>query len=205
MPKQPTRESITGAVLAGGEGRRMGGIDKGLVPLAGRPLVAWGLDALREQTGAQLINANRSLDDYRAFGVPVVSDSGDGFQGPLAGIHAVLAAAQTEFVLSVPCDSPRVPADLAVRLGQALAENDAEIAVVEAAGRFHPVHALMRADLADDLAAALADGERKVMRWQESRRLTVVDCSDIADAFVNVNTPEQVQELERELAVRESS
>lgn len=200
MPKRPMSESITGAVLAGGEGRRMGGIDKGLVPLAGKSLVAWALDALRGQTAVQLINANRSLDDYRGFGVPVVSDSGDGFQGPLAGMHAVLAAAQTEWVLTVPCDAPRVPADLAARLGQAVTQADAEIAVVEVEGRMHPVHALTRAELADDLAAAIAAGERKVLYWQQSRRLVVVDCSDIAYAFVNVNTPEQVDALALELA-----
>ncbi len=178
----------------------MGGVDKGLVTLLDRPMVAWTLDALRPQTGALLINANRSLARYREYGVPVVSDAGDGFQGPLAGMQAVLAAARTEFVLSVPCDAPRVPADLAARLGAALFEADAEIAVVEAAGRLQPVHALMRRSLHDDLAEAVAAGERKVARWQATRRCVEVACDDIADAFININTPEQRDELARVLA-----
>lgn len=199
MPAQLPRSDITGAVLAGGEGRRMGGVDKGLVELAGKPLTAWVLDALRPQTGALLINANRSLAEYRAFGVPVVADSGEGFQGPLAGLHAVLCAARTDYVLTAPCDAPRVPADLAARLSRALCAQQADIAVAKAAGRVHPVHALLRRDLADDLAAALAAGERKVMFWLERHALVQVDCDDIASAFVNVNTPEELDAVAAEL------
>src|SRR5699024_6312427 len=119
-------DAITGAVLAGGAGRRMGGVDKGLVELRGKPLVAWALDALRPQTATLLINANRSQDQYRVFGWPVIADDGDGYQGPLAGMLAVLSAAQTAYVLTVPCDAPRIPPDLAARLGAALLAADAE-------------------------------------------------------------------------------
>lgn len=192
----PDRGEITGAVLAGGEGRRMGGVDKGLVPMAGRPLVAWTLEALRPQADALLINANRSLDRYREFGVPVVPDRVDGFMGPLAGVQAALAAAASDYVLVVPCDTPRLPADLGERLGRALTENGAEIAVAETGGRLQPLHVLLRADLAADLGAALARGVRKPEHWYATRDWVRVPCDDVAEAFVNVNTPEQREELE---------
>lgn len=192
----PDRGEITGAVLAGGEGRRMGGVDKGLVLLAGRPLAAWALEALRPQVGVLLINANRSPDAYRAFGVPVVRDRVDGFQGPLAGIQAALAAAESDYVLAVPCDTPRLPEDLAARLGRALEESGAEIAAAEVEGRLQPLHVLLRADLAADLAAALARGLRKPEHWYATREWVRVPYDDAAGAFANVNTPEQREELE---------
>lgn len=196
MP-EPARESITGAVLAGGEGRRMGGADKGLVELHGRPLVSWALDALHRQTGALLINANRSLDCYRKFGPPVVSDAGDGFQGPLAGMLAVLTAAETEFVLTVPCDAPHIPSNLAARLGTALLEADASIAVAHANGRRQSVHSLMRCGVCDGLVNAIAAGERKIAYWQDTWRCIEVPCDDFAEAFININTPEERDALER--------
>lgn len=190
------RERITGAVLAGGEGRRMGGADKGLVPLAGRPLVAWVLEALRPQVGGLLINANRSLDAYRAFGVPVIRDRVDGFPGPLAGIQAALAAAESDYVLAVPCDTPRLPPDLAVRLARRLEESGAEIAAAETGDWLQPLHVLLRSDLAADLDAALADGVRKPEDWYATRTWVRVPCDDVAGAFANVNTPAQRDELE---------
>lgn len=199
-----SRESITAAVLAGGEGSRMGGVDKGLVDLNGRPLVAWALAALQPQVGSLLISANRSLDQYQAFGPPVVPDAGEGFDGPMAGMLAVLQAAQTEFVLTVPCDAPRVPPDLAARLGTALLDADANIAIVEAEGRRQPVHALMRVSVRDSLVDAVADGERKVGRWQDAQGCIRVPCDDIANAFVNVNTLQQRDELAQQLAQEQS-
>src|SRR5699024_10804965 len=137
-------------------------------------LVTWALEALRPQVGPLLINANRSLDRYREFGLPVVADGGDGFQGPLAGMLAVLTAAHTEYVLTVPCDAPRVPADLATRLGTALLRADAEIAVAHANGRRQSVHALMRRSVRDRLASAIAAGERKIAWWQDAQRCVQV-------------------------------
>lgn len=194
----PERAAITGALLSGGAGSRMGGIDKGLLELAGRPLAAHVLDALRAQTGAQLINANRSLDAYRTLGAPVVSDSdwgAEAYPGPLAGIHAVLAAADTEWVLCAPCDAPLLPTDLALHLGMAVEAQGADVAVVEAEGRLHPVHALIRRALVDDLAAAIGDGERKVMAWYRRHRWVAVDFGAAADPFANINTPEELQAL----------
>lgn len=190
------RLAITGAVLAGGQGRRMGGVDKGLVPLNGRPLIVWTLEALQSQVDTLLINANRSLDEYRALGWPVVCDTVEGYEGPLVGMLSVLSAAQTDFVLTVPCDAPRVPPDLARRLSAALLEADAEIAVAHADGRRQSVHALMRRDLRDTLAEAITAGERKISRWQDARRCVEVPCDDIADHFVNINTPEERDQLE---------
>ena len=197
MPElQPA--SITGAVLAGGEGRRMGGVDKGLVTLNDKPLVAWALDALRPQVGTLLINANRSLAEYRTFGWPVVTDAGAGFQGPLAGMLAVLTAATTDYVVTVPCDAPRVPPDLVARLGTALLAADAQIAVAHAAGRRQSVHALMRRDLRTNLAEAVAAGERKIAFWQDAQCCVLVPCDDIAAAFVNINTPAERDQLEQQ-------
>jgi len=199
------RERITGAILAGGEGRRMGGVDKGLVEVDGRPLVAWTLDALRDQVGALLINANRSQAQYQRFGVPVVSDAGSGYQGPLAGKLAALAAAQTDYVLTVPCDAPLIAPRLAPRLADALVIADAEIAVAWAEGRRQSVHALMRRNLQRELARALAGGTRKIGRWQNTRRCVEVSCDDIAATFINVNTPEERERLAQTLASRRSA
>lgn len=193
-------ESLSGAVLAGGEGRRMGGVDKGLVDLRGRPLVAWTLDALRPQVATVLINANRSLDQYREFGWPVVVDAGDGFRGPLAGMLAVLTAARTEFVLTVPCDAPLVPPDLSLRLGKALIDADAEISVAVAGAHVQPLHALMRRSVRHGLAEAIAAGARGVMQWQATLSCVQVACDDVADAFFNINTSGQRDELVRSLA-----
>ena len=114
------REDVTGIVLAGGMGRRMGGVDKGLVPLAGRPLVAHVLERLAPQAGAIIVNANQNRDRYAAYGHPVVADEVGGFAGPLAGLHAGMTAATTPYVVTVPCDSPFLPGDLVARLAAGL-------------------------------------------------------------------------------------
>lgn len=193
------RNQITAAVLAGGMGRRMGGVDKGLVEIAGKPMIAWTLDALRPQANRLVINANRSLSDYAAFGLPVIEDRHAGFQGPLAGLHAVLAAATTPFVAVVPCDTPRLPADLITRLATAMERDGSELATAEAGGRVHTLHALFRRDLLEDLERALTHGERKPDAWYATRRWSRVDCNDVASAFDNINTPEQREALAAQL------
>ena len=195
----PERTQITGAILAGGMGRRMGGVDKGLVEVAGQPMVAWTLNALTPQVGHVLINANRSQETYAAFGLPVVEDQHSGFQGPLAGLHAVLSAAETPFVAIVPCDTPRLPHDLIARLGQALISDSSELAVAQAGGRVHTLHGLFRRDLLDDLSRALATGERKPDAWYATRRWSRVNFDDVASAFDNINTPEQRDALAAEI------
>lgn len=185
------RERITGLILAGGQARRMGGLDKGLVEVAGKPMIEWTRQALGAQVGPVIINANRSLETYRGLGVPVIQDLHEDFQGPLAGLHAGFAAAQTEYLLCVPCDAPRLPPDLVQRLAAAMIREKAEIAVAEAGERLHSLHALFDCRLASDLAATLAEGERKPDRWYASRKFVRVPFDDAADAFLNVNTPEQ--------------
>ncbi|NDY95638.1 molybdenum cofactor guanylyltransferase MobA [Wenzhouxiangella limi] len=199
MNPVPATDNITLAILAGGMGRRMGGVDKGLVEVLGRPMIAWTLDAVRPQAGHLLINANRSQADYASFGLPVIGDRHEGFQGPLAGLHAVLEAAATPYVAIVPCDTPRLPRDLVARLARALIEEDAELAVAEAAGRVHTLHGLFRSDLLPDLTRALEAGERKPDAWYATRRWSRVDFSDAPQAFDNINTPEQRDALAEQL------
>ncbi len=195
----PERKQITGAILAGGMGRRMGGVDKGLVEVAGQPMVAWTLAAFQPQVGTVLINANRSQDAYAAFGLPLVEDQHAGFQGPLAGLHAALSAADTPFVAIVPCDTPRLPTDLVARLASVMESEDSEVATAEAAGRVHTLHGLFRRDLLGDLTRALAAGERKPDAWYATRRWSRVNFDDVASAFDNINTPEQRDALADEI------
>lgn len=166
----------------------MGGVDKGLVELGGRAMVEYVIDALRGQTANMLINANRSFDEYERYGVRVVRDRQDGFLGPLAGIASMMAACDTEWLLTAPCDSPQVPADLGARLWRAIARDDADIGVAHNGERLEPVFALLRCDLREDLEAYLASGERKIRFWYERHRTATADFSDCPEMFVNVNT-----------------
>lgn len=188
--------NLTGLILAGGGGQRMSGADKGLLVWQGQPLAAWVLQRLRPQVGSVLIAANRNLADYQALGAPLVSDvwreADGGLAGPLAGIHAGLSAAQTPYLLTVPCDVPQLPLDLAARLWTALQANSADIAFAYGAGRVQPLLALYRCTVRDDLQAFLAGGERKVQVWQTRLPHVRVDFSDAA-AFANFNTPDHLQ------------
>lgn len=189
--KSPTQAQITGVVLSGGQARRMGGKDKGLVTLGGRPMIEYTLAALRPQVGALLINANRNQDRYAAYGVPVVADRQDGYHGPLAGMASAMAAAPTPYIVSVPCDCPRLPHVLVERLAAALAQEESDIAVAHDGERMQPVFALMGTNLYADLDSWLAAGERKIDRWYARHRVAVADFSDLPETFENVNTPEE--------------
>ncbi len=192
--------SIAGVILAGGRGRRMGGQDKGLLPLHGRPLVAHLIERLAPQVDELLISANRNLDAYQAFGLPVVSDNLEGFQGPLAGILAALRRVRHPWLLVVPCDTPLVPADLAARLQTAAEAQRRPAAVVHDGERLQPLHLLVSTHLADDLGAWLAGGGRRLESWLERHRPAVADFSDQPHAFVNLNTPEALAALEQKNA-----
>ncbi|HSN72124.1 MAG TPA: molybdenum cofactor guanylyltransferase MobA [Steroidobacteraceae bacterium] len=192
-------DHITGLVLAGGLGRRMGGVDKGLVELAGQPMVAHVLKRLATQVGPILINANRSVERYTAFGYPVVPDDIEGFQGPLAGVLAGLRAATTEFVLTVPCDSPLLAPDLASCLGTELEQQSGEIAVADDGRRLQPVFMLLRSTLAPSLEHFLESGGRKIDRWFAEHRLARADLSHRADTFANVNDPGELAAIEQKL------
>ncbi len=193
------RNDVTGVVLAGGRGRRMGGIDKGLAKLAGKPMMAHVLDGLRRQVGSVIINANRSIDEYARFGYPVIPDIIGDYSGPLAGMATALQNAATPYVLTVPCDSPLVAGDLAERLYTTLLNEDAEISVAHDGERLHPVFALMQRELLPSLRAYLAAGERKIDRWFEQHRLAISDFSDEPDCFLNVNSPGERAALELKL------
>ena len=183
---------ITGIVLAGGMGRRMGGVDKGLVELDGRPMVAHVLARFAPQVGEVLINANQNAQRYAAFGVPVVADAVGGFAGPLAGLHAGMSAATTPFVATVPCDSPFLPVDLVARLGNRLVASDAQLAVARTFDQPHPVFALVRRDVLPHLAAFLDGGGRKIDAWYATLRVVEVAFDDCADAFRNINTADEL-------------
>lgn len=197
-----TRPQITAIILAGGRATRMGGMDKGLVELAGRPMIAHVLAALAPQVERVIINANRNLERYAAFGWPVAPDEDSSFLGPLAGLAAGLRAADTPLVLTAPCDSPLVAPDLAARLYSALENEAAEIAVPFDGERLQPVFALVRTELADSLAAYLGGGDRKIDRWFAQHRLARVDFSDRPETFVNVNDPDERAAVEAKLAPR---
>lgn len=197
-PRYP-RDAITGLVLAGGLARRMGGLDKGLVELAGRPMIEHVLHALRPQVGPLLINANRNVDRYAAYGFPVVSDTLQGFMGPLAGVLAALQRLATEFLVTVPCDAPLVAPDLVGRLHAACVANDADAAVATDGRRQQPVFLLLRASTAPSLDAYLSGGGRKIDTWFAGLRLAEADLSDALDTFVNVNDPDERQRLEARL------
>jgi molybdenum cofactor guanylyltransferase len=182
------RGAITGIVLAGGQGRRMGGVDKGLVELDGKPLVAHALARLAPQVGTILINANQNVERYAALGAPVVRDAVGGFAGPLAGLHAGMTVAATTHVVTVPCDSPFLPHDLVSRLASALAKDDAQLAVARTFDQPHPVFALVRRDVLPHLAAFLAAGGRKIDAWYATLAAVEVAFDDEADAFRNINT-----------------
>lgn len=200
-----TRDELTGLILAGGQGRRMGGRDKGLEPFAGRPLVAHVRERLAGRVAEVLINANRNAEAYAPLADRVIQDAEGGFQGPLMGIYSGLRAAHTPWLLVVPCDTPALPHDLVdrmvARLVAAVCKNQGEcdIAVAFDGERLHPVVALIRTALVDDLAAALADGERKIDRWYARHAWCRVDVSDCPDAFANLNTDDEKQRLERAL------
>jgi molybdopterin-guanine dinucleotide biosynthesis protein A len=186
------RADITGIVLAGGQGRRMGGVDKGLVDLDGRPLVAHVIARLAPQVGPLLINANQNRDGYAAFGFPVVADAVGGFAGPLAGLHAGMTRTSTPYVVSAPCDSPFLPADLVARLGSALAARDAQLAVARTFDQPHPVFSLLRRDVLPHLAAFLEGGGRKIDLWYATLSVVEVGFDDEAAAFRNINTRDEL-------------
>ena len=187
---------ITGIVLAGGQGRRMGGVDKGLKPLRGRPMVQWVLERLAPQVAEVLINANQNLDAYAAFGHRVVSDGIGGFAGPLAGLQRGLAEASHDQVVTVPCDSPFLPLDLVARLHSELERTESDLAVAKTGDQPHPVFCLCHRNLLPHLTAFLAGGGRKIDAWYAALKVVEVPFDDEVDAFSNINTREELAAFE---------
>jgi len=185
--------TTTGIVLAGGRGSRMGGVDKGLQPLRGRPMIEWVLERLTPQVAEIIINANQNIERYESYGHRVVPDEIGGFAGPLAGLHAGLKAAAHPLVVTVPCDSPFLPEDLVQRLLASLKSND--LAVARTGDQPHPVFALMKRQVRESLEAFLATGGRKIDAWYAALTVVEVSFDDEAEAFRNINT---LEELKRE-------
>ena len=192
-------DSVTGLVLAGGRARRMAGRDKGLIELAGRPMVHWVVQRLVPQTVSVLISANRNIDRYADLGFEVIRDIDDSFLGPLAGISAGLAQTATPWLATVPCDSPLLVDDLVVRLLAAVPEQGSGIAVAHDGNRLQPVFSLIHRDLAQDLLDFLHSGGRKIDLWLDRHIWARVDFSDHQDMFLNINTPEELTEIEKRL------
>jgi molybdopterin-guanine dinucleotide biosynthesis protein A len=201
-------QDITGLILAGGRGSRMGGVDKGLQNFNGIPLALHTLMRLGPQVETVMINANRNLSAYESFGASVWPDASADFAGPLSGFIVGLERAETPYVLTVPCDTPRLPLDLAQRLSVALVQENADIAMAagqetnaqgETEVRTQPVFCLLRIDLLESLVKFTQAGGRKIDAWTAQRRTVVVPFdapSDDPHAFANVNTLQELQALE---------
>jgi molybdopterin-guanine dinucleotide biosynthesis protein A len=191
-------QEVAAIVLAGGRGRRMGGVDKGLVELAGRPMIAHVIERIAPQVGEIVINANQNLERYAGFGFPVVADAVGGFAGPLAGLHAGAMRTSKPLVCTVPCDSPYLPGDLVARLAAALEREHADLAVARTFDQPHPVFALTRRDVLPGLADFLAAGGRKIDAWYAALAVAEVAFDDEAEAFQNVNTRDELAQIEQE-------
>ena len=193
------REQITGLILAGGRGSRMGGVDKGLQNHQGVPLAMHALLRLAPQVGEVMINANRNLSAYESMGVPVWPDAIPDYAGPLAGFLAGLERCETPYLLTVPCDSPQFPIDLAARLGLALAEQNADIAMAATLedGRLQvqPVFCLMKSELMESLVRFTQEGQRKIDKWTALHRCVEVPFDDV-QAFANANTLAELRLLQ---------
>lgn len=189
---------VTGVVLAGGLGRRMGGVDKGLQTLRGKPMVAWVIERFAPQVDELLVNANQNPETYASFGYRVIPDLVGGFAGPLAGLHRALSEAQHDLVATVPCDSPFLPADLVSRLHAAMVEGDAELAVARTGDQPHPVFCLCRKSLREGLTAYLESGGRKIDAWYTALDVVEVAFDDEAAAFDNINTEVELARIQQQ-------
>ena len=190
-------EKITGLILAGGRGSRMGSVDKGLQLFKAKPMVAHVLDRFAPQVDEILINANRSIDEYTSFGHRVIADAIDGFAGPLAGLHIGMTHATHPLVATVPCDSPFLPLDLIARLTAAMRQSDADLAVAKTFDQPHPVFCLVKTSLAPHLHAFLESGQRKIDKWYATLNVVEVAFDDQEAAFSNINTVEELKSFEQ--------
>lgn len=187
---------ITGVILAGGLGRRMGGVDKGLKPLRGKPMAVWVIERLAPQVDEILINANQNIEAYAGLGYRVIPDQIAGFAGPLAGLHRGLTEAAHGLVATAPCDSPFLPHDLIARLRGALERENAQLAVARTGDQPHPVFCLCRREVLPGLADFLSGGGRKIDAWYARLKAVEVAFDDQPGAFSNVNTEAELKAFE---------
>ena len=190
---------ITGVVLAGGLARRMGGTDKGLIELKGRPLISYAIDAILSVTDRVLINANRNHEAYRALGYPVVSDQTSTFDGPLAGILSAMQTVETPYILTLPCDCPLFEGEHLRRMVDTMNVKTMDCCAAFDGHRLHPVFLLLDCRLSASLDAYLSTGQRKIDTWLNQHRLGLVDYNDQPEIFRNVNTQEDLAAVESAL------
>ena len=184
--------TVTGVILAGGQGRRMGGQDKGLIPYHERPLIERIITLLKPQVDKLIINANRNIGQYQEYRYPVIEDTLTDFCGPLAGMLSSMKACDTDFILTCPCDSPQLSPQLRQRMMETLLANQADIAVAHDGNRLQPVFCLIPCRLATHLENYLAKGDRKIDLWFAQHNMVAVDFSDQVDSFINFNQPEDI-------------
>jgi len=189
---QLTTDDITVVILAGGKGSRMGGKDKGLVNYRNQSLIEHVINSISRQTDRIIINANRNLSQYSAFGFPVVEDTLNNFQGPLAGFLAAMSSVITDYILTVPCDSPLVIDDYLQKMIQAKNESSCDIAVAYDGERMQPVYALIPVSLQNSLKQFLENGDRKIDLWYRQHKIKLVEFPAESQLFINMNRPEDL-------------
>jgi molybdopterin-guanine dinucleotide biosynthesis protein A len=191
-----TIKKIAGVILAGGLAKRMNGVDKGLQLYRNRPLVSFAIEALEDLTGDIIINANRSLDAYRKFKLPVLSDKTENFQGPLAGILTAIEHTDADYLLVMPCDCPLIKTEHMKKLLNTLLESSADIAVAFDGERLHPVFLALNTTVKSGLQTYLDTGQRKIENWIRHQNMILADFSDQPRIFFNINSWTQLSELE---------
>ena len=186
---------ITGLILAGGRSSRMDGNDKGLLPLQGRPMIAHVIERLKAQVSDLLISANHHIEQYRQFGYTVLLDDYDDFRGPLAGMSRGLSQSRSDYLLTVPCDGPLLPTDLAARMLNYAHQKQARAVLVHDGQYRQPTYNLIHKTLLTELNQSLTNNEHKLGKWLMDHGACSLDYSDQPDAFINVNTPDDLQQL----------
>jgi len=197
---KPDKTTLQAHILAGGRASRVEGADKGLLVLHGKPLVEHVMARLRPQVTHICISANRHLEQYQCYGWPVITDSQEGFLGPLAGIHSALLTCQRDWLLTVPVDCPFLPADLVVRLSQAVTASQRPVAVVHDGMALQPTFCLIHQSLTDNLQEYLHQGGRKTAEWLRQHKPALADYADNPEAFININSPADFELAEKRLA-----
>lgn len=190
------QNQVTGVILAGGQGSRMGGLDKGLIEWQGRPLIEHLIAAFQTQLSSLVINANRNQAIYQSYGFPVISDQAPDYQGPLAGLATAMHTVETPYILTIPCDSFYLAPDFAARMLHVLNTSKADLVVAHDGEQLQPTYALVPIALLPNLEAFLTRGERQLRAWYQQQRMATVNCSDIAIMFQNINTPAHYQALQ---------
>jgi len=191
--KQLQLEDITVVILAGGKGRRMGGQDKGLVNYKNFSLIQHVIDAISLQTSQIVINANRNVAEYAAFGYPVIEDTLTDFQGPLAGFLAAMSSVMTDYILTLPCDGPVITENYVTKMLQGLNQTKADLAIAYDGSRMQPVYALIPVNLKNSLNQFLDSGERKIDLWYQQHDFTLVEFAADSEFFTNINTPQDLK------------